>query len=236
MSEPFSVDFRQRRRDRAVGLAGDEVQRAGGGRAEGRAERVVAHREVLRVVPQRRHGVAVVVAHRQRLVGAVARELREAVHQPAVERLLLGRVVVVLVADDRFRAVDPERVERVRVFGQQVFGQPVHAGRVRRGVERGLAGRVGGVGVGPEVVIERDVLLEDDDQVLDRGRRSGARAWRWPERGRACPSSPADRRPRGVDCATESSCVRLNTSRGVGRRPALSAILRRAGSPRVTLA
>src|SRR5262249_36727904 len=34
-----------------------------------------------------------------------------------------------------------------------------------------LSGRVGRVRVRPEVVVERDVLLEDDDQVLDRGRR-----------------------------------------------------------------
>jgi hypothetical protein len=35
------------------------------------------------------------------------------------------------------------------------------------GGELGLAGQVGGVGIGAEVVVEGDVLAEDDDDVLD---------------------------------------------------------------------
>src|SRR5262249_17248020 len=47
----------------ATGVAGDEVDGTGGGRPEGGVEGVVAHREVLGVVPQPGHRVAVVVVH-----------------------------------------------------------------------------------------------------------------------------------------------------------------------------
>src|SRR5262249_9697078 len=40
-------------------------------------------------------------------------------------------------------------------------------------MERRLAGLVGRSGVGAEVMVERDVLLEDHDEVLDRRRRRG---------------------------------------------------------------
>src|SRR5581483_12067063 len=110
------------------GVAGGEVQRAGGRGPERRAERAVAHGEVLRVVPQRGGRVAVVVVHdvtrdarlARRAAGAAVRpcELREAVHLAAVERLLLGQVVVVLVARQQVvdvRGVVAARVHTVRV-------------------------------------------------------------------------------------------------------------------------
>ena len=94
----------------AVGLAGDQVQRARGGGAEDGAEVVVAHGVVLGVVPDAGDGVAVVVVHGQAgaavLVGAAgvaAGELDELVHRAAVVGLLLGAVVVVLVAGDGLR-------------------------------------------------------------------------------------------------------------------------------------
>ncbi len=98
--------------DHAVGLAGDEVDGAGGGGTEGGAEGVVVHRVVLRVVPHRRDGVAVVVAHGERSCIGDARSSRlvgqsgavrgadrvwEEVHLAVVERQLLRIVVVVLV-------------------------------------------------------------------------------------------------------------------------------------------
>src|SRR5690348_17883869 len=43
----------------------------------------------------------------------------------------------------------------------------------RSGVERGLAGRVGRIGIRAEVVVERHVLLEDDHQVPDGSGRAG---------------------------------------------------------------
>src|SRR6185312_12671989 len=48
-----------------VGLPRDQVDRAGSGRAVGRVVVLVAHRVVLRVIPHRRDGVAVVVVHHQ---------------------------------------------------------------------------------------------------------------------------------------------------------------------------
>src|SRR5258706_8673520 len=51
----------------AMRLAGDKVQSSRRRGAEGRGEAVVAHCEVLRVIPERRDGVAVVVAHYDRL-------------------------------------------------------------------------------------------------------------------------------------------------------------------------
>ena len=108
---------RGRRRERRVvgrmrrvdvaGVAGDDVDRARSRRSERGPERVVAEREVLRVVPHRRDRVAVVVVHvGVRLAGGSGRAvpvaradaLDEVVHLAAVERLLLVGVVVVLVA------------------------------------------------------------------------------------------------------------------------------------------
>src|SRR5262249_42252554 len=78
-----------------------------GGRREGGVEGVVAHREVLGVVPQPGHRVAVVVVHdvagTAGLPGgagaaAGAHGGDELAHLPAVERHLLRAVAVVLVA------------------------------------------------------------------------------------------------------------------------------------------
>src|SRR5207248_2658837 len=76
---------------RPVGLAGDQVEGAGRGRSEGGPVRVVAHGEVLGVVPQRGDGVAVVVVHDEvwwRLVRWRARldlsVLDELVHQAVI--------------------------------------------------------------------------------------------------------------------------------------------------------
>jgi hypothetical protein len=58
---------------------------------------------------------------------------------------------------------------------QQLWRQAVYRGSVRRGGEW-LAVGVGGARIGSEVVIERDVLLKDNDQVVDRRRGHGFRA------------------------------------------------------------
>jgi hypothetical protein len=122
-----------------AGVAGHEVDRARRRGPERRAVGVVAHREVLRVVPQRRDGVAVVVVHDLRRVarrperaraGAGADRLHEVVHLAFVEGLLLVGVVVVLVAGELAAgralkagraAVEPLRRCRVGVAEAQVF-------------------------------------------------------------------------------------------------------------------
>ena len=190
-----------RRVDRVgvAGLAGDQVERAGRGRAERGVPVVVAHRVVLRVVPQPGDRVAVVVVHDQagmaeqdRLPGARVglRVLDELVHLAVVDGFLLRGVAVVLVAGQRLGVGEPGGVVRVRVAGQQradraiggdLAVQAVH----RRGAAPGL--ELGPVGVGrervcPEVVVERLVLVEEHHQVLDR--RRGLRRDR-PGAGRA---------------------------------------------------
>ena len=107
---------------RAVGLAGDQVDRTGGGRTEYVAEGVVGHGVVLRVVPQPRHRVAVEVAHGQAasvveagLAGVLGGLLDEPVHEAAVVRPLLGAVVVVLVAGQGLGRREPPRGVQIGV-------------------------------------------------------------------------------------------------------------------------
>ncbi len=174
-----------------VGLAGNEVDRAEARRSERRAEGAVAHRVLLGVVPHRGDGVAVVVVHGQPLAtvgrclaGVAAGELHELVHRSGVVCLLLCLVAVVLVARrglggrqaGRLYRVGIVRREQVVVLeGRDVARCVLCSLEARRGDARALlllAGDVGGVRVGREVVVEGHVLPEDHDDVLDgRGRR-----------------------------------------------------------------
>ena len=157
----------------AMGIAGDEVDGAGGRRAEIRAEGIVVEGEMLGVVPERRHRIAVEIAHHRLgvaalLVGIGRGEFDELVHQPAVEGLLLRRVVVIHVAGRRLLRRQPDGIGRVGIVGQQRLGQAVHGRRPGRGVEGRLSRKVHGLGVGGEVMVEGDVLLEQHDHMLDR--------------------------------------------------------------------
>ena len=175
--------------DHAVGLAGDEIDGARRRGAEGGRIGVVAHGEVLGVVPQRGDGVAVVVAHHQTLraegagaaLGAAAGVQREEVHGEVVIGRLLGGVAVVLVGGAGLGDVEAEGLGRVGAVGGVglvgVAGQEVGAGErvdvggcVRGRREFRLTGRIGRFRIGGEVVVERDVLLEDHDKMLDRCR------------------------------------------------------------------
>jgi hypothetical protein len=141
---------------------------------------------VLRVVPHRGDGVAVVITHH--LAGAVfvgrrtrqsftrAGEFWEKIHLAVVERLLFGRVIVILVGGRRLRAVEAERIDRTRaitrigggrIVRQKRGSQAVDAWCERRRIERWLARRVGGIRIGAEVMIERNVFLENHHQMLD---------------------------------------------------------------------
>ncbi len=191
------------RRHRAFGVAADQVDRAGGRRTELVAVGVVVQRVVLSVVPQCGHGVAVVVIHDDAAgtvgaavfgVGRAARAagglLDEHVHLPVVLGFLLRGVAVVLVAGQRFVAAEALGVELIRVVFQQRFAEAVHRRRARGRRERRFSGAVGGIRIGAEVVIERDVLREENDDVFDRrrgGRQGGGRrraGHRDPEDGR----------------------------------------------------
>ncbi len=174
----------------AIGLAAHRFERARGGRAVGVGISVIAQGEVLRVVPQRGDGVAVVVAHdlalgtegahaaRRRRAGV----FREQVSLAAVISLLLGGVGVVLVGGGGLGAVETVGlggigavggVGEVGVVAQQIGAdQIVDRRRARLGGERRFARRVGGRGIGGVVVVERHVFLIQHDHMLDRRGRS----------------------------------------------------------------
>ena len=141
------------RRVHAARVTGDQVDRTRCRGAERRPERVVAHRVVLRVVPQRRRRVPVVVVHHGRrgaglravrgLPARLSDRLHEEVHQAAVERLLLVAVVVILVAGLEAAGVTGEPV-RAAVEPQGRVGVRVceRRGQIRAVPERGRDRRV----------------------------------------------------------------------------------------------
>src|SRR5271167_3307004 len=124
---------------------------------------------MLRVIPQRGHGITVEIAHHERtamtVIGASWRELGkggELVHQADIELLLLGEVAVVAVAGKPLRAIVAERIYAVRVEVQQGRRESVNRRRVVSGTELGLARRISGVGISPEIVIKGLVFLENN--------------------------------------------------------------------------
>src|ERR1700722_11557497 len=92
----------------ATGHAGDDVEGSNRGRAEVGSMIVVAHREILSVIPQAGYGVAIVVAHNdpgvqvlhvgKRWTAGSTGEFGELVHQAAIKGLLFRHVVVILAA------------------------------------------------------------------------------------------------------------------------------------------
>lgn len=97
---------------------------------------------MLRVVPKCRHRVPVVIAHGQQLRGCRKEEpcpasffracQAELVQQPAVERLLLQRIVVGVIAGRRLTGSEPEGIrasaQLVRIIRQQSRGQSMTCG------------------------------------------------------------------------------------------------------------
>ena len=178
----------------AIGLARNKIDGARRRRPEIGVVGVVAHRVMLRVVPKRGDGIAVVVPHgqsgggdnrtarRRRTCGADRR--REGVHQTVIEGHLLRGVVMILIRGRSFAAIEAEgiggafgvrRVGGVGIVAQQGTLQAIHRRRPGGGNEARLAPRIGRNGIGREVVIEGNVLLEDHHQMLDgSGRLSAA--------------------------------------------------------------
>src|SRR5215216_7959289 len=113
---------------------------------------VVAHREVLCVVPKRGYSVSIEIVHDQRLVRAVwaTGVFHELVHEPVVEGLLLCVVVVDLVARKGLGAVNPGRVGRVGVVCEQLVVQTVYRRSISESIELRLPRRVLRVRVGTE--------------------------------------------------------------------------------------
>src|SRR2546426_4889279 len=103
----------------AVRLAGDQVDMTGGRLPKDGLVKVVAHCKVLSIVPQCRHGVAIVVTHDYVLAEpklteghGPAGKLDELVHQPTVKSLLLGSVPMVLRANELPRTIKAKGLKR----------------------------------------------------------------------------------------------------------------------------
>ncbi len=208
---------------------------------------------MLSVIPQGGDGVAVVVAHHQ--AGSVecaspARTrgsgvLRKQVHRQLVERGLLGGVGVVLIRRCSLGQIQTERIGGagaiagiggVRIRGDQRAAQPVDGRSARRGGELRLTGRIGGRGVGREVVIEGYVFLENHHEVLDRSRGRQIRG-RIPSSGRTGGTSGAGRTgrasgTRSTGRASGAGVARTSGSTGQnGRRQTHSNAFEHSSSP-----
>src|SRR5260370_19069073 len=78
-------------------------------------------------------------------------------------------VIVILVAGYRHAWRDSERVYLVRIIGEQAGReQRIRFRRAFLGNKRRLPRQIERVRIGPEIMIERNVLLENDHDVLDR--------------------------------------------------------------------
>ena len=132
----------------------------------------------------------------------------------AIERALLGGVAMVLIGRGRLRASEAERIDRavavdrvggIGVLAEQSAGQTVHRRRERPRVERRFAIGIGGKGIGAEVVIEGNVLLEDHHQVLD---------WRGGMRVAVAMVSMAETEEAGVLGGNPGNLLRRDDGRG----------------------
>ena len=103
--------------------------------------------------------------------------LDELIHQAAVISLLLVGVVVILRAGISLGAIEAERLFEIGIVGAEQAGrQSVDRGCVVARNESRLAVHILCNRIGRKIVIEADVLLEDDDDVLDRRLRVRAAA------------------------------------------------------------
>jgi hypothetical protein len=62
------------------------------------------------------------------------------------------------------------------ICSQQRVVQPVHRRRIVGGIEARLASRIGGDGMGPEVMVERIVLLENHNEMRRWGPKPSVRS------------------------------------------------------------
>src|SRR5215831_8422859 len=163
---------------------------------------------MLRVVPERGDGVAVVIAHHETggregagpTRASAASEFRKEVGLAAVVRALLRRVEVRLVGGGGLRSIEAERIRgaiavlripRVWVVREELAAKSIAGRRVRRRGERRFAGRIDRNGIDAEVVIVGDVLAVHDDKMPDRRGRS--------HRGGGFGAGRTSNRQRGAD-------------------------------------
>jgi hypothetical protein len=167
--------IRERKRDHGIaGLSRDEIDGTYSRRAEHAAVRIVVQRVVLSIIPHPGDRVAVKIRHHCGSVASAADadtpgSLDELVHQPAVEGLLLVGIIVIHVTGVGLRTIETIAQCEVRIVGQQSGGdETVDGRRVVARDKAGFARRVRGEGVGPEIMVEADILKVDDYDVLNR--------------------------------------------------------------------
>jgi hypothetical protein len=156
------------------GLARDQIDRANCGGAEISSERIVVHCIVLCIIPQSRHGIAVVISHDGRAIRGTAgagsrRRLHELIKQSAIHRLLLGGIVVIEGASKGVLSTEPDRIKEVRIVRKEAGREPVHCRRIFARIEK-RSFFIQGRRIGCKIMIESFVLAVDDHEVFDRGR------------------------------------------------------------------
>ena len=151
-------------------LTCDEIERSWSGGTECRAEGVITHREIFRIGPECRDSVAIIVVHHNAFVRATtaSAELNELVHQAMVEGLLFIRIRVILIPRHRLRAVESIRIGRIGVTCEQGLAQAIDRRRTGSSSEMGFSCRVLCIRLRSKIMVERDILLENDDEVLNR--------------------------------------------------------------------
>src|SRR5947209_7427803 len=161
-------------------LTSDQVESTDSGWSKSGAEEVIAHREVLCVVPEGRDGVAIIVIHHDPFVFASRTHiLDELIHLAIVKSFLLIEVLVILVTVDRLRAIQSLWISQVGIVVKQLRSQAIDRRSISRCGKGRFSWRVERIGIGAEVVVERIVFIIDDYQVLNwRGRLAGClRTW-----------------------------------------------------------
>src|SRR6202162_2812883 len=84
-----------------------------------------------------------------------------------IKSLLLIRIIVVLILRRGMRTIKPLRLEGVLISGQKVWSEPIDRWGPRPCHKTGFSGRICGHWIGRKIMVERNVLLEDDHEMLD---------------------------------------------------------------------
>src|SRR5438067_1966944 len=87
-----------------------------------------------------------------------------------IERLLFACVIVALTASDGLRTAEPHRRRRVRIAGHKSANQAIHtwSRHIGAGDESRFSVPIRRHRISGEVVIKRNVLLENNHEVLHR--------------------------------------------------------------------
>src|SRR6202011_2003947 len=85
-----------------------------------------------------------------------------------IKSLLLVWVIVILILRRGMRAIKPLRLKKVLISGQKVRREPIDCWGPRFRHKSRLSRRISCHGIGRKIVVERNVLLENDHQMLNR--------------------------------------------------------------------